>query len=436
MISVTTDLHIHSRFSRAVSSQMTTTVISEVAAKKGIDIVGTGDFTHPIWLKELETNLEEAGEGIFKIKGAPDDSLKFILTTEISSIYSQGGKGRRVHTLIFAPGFEAVYKINQEMVLRGANLLSDGRPIVGLTAKAVAEIALSADPNCLVIPAHVWTPHFSLYGSVSGFDSITDCFEDTSVEIFAIETGISSDPAMNWRVGELGNRRIVSFSDAHSPAKLGREATVFSLEKMGYENLRRAITNEGPDKLSYTIEFYPEEGKYHYTGHRNCHVVFSPNEARKMGMVCPVCGRSLTMGVASRVEALATTEVETKSRVDENGVRWIIDKQESKPPYVMLVPLVEILSEALQSGVSSQKVTGAYEQLIYSLGGEFAILLSSNLADIERVAGAKVAEAIAKVRSGDITISPGYDGVFGKVSIWREETESEDKEGGSQESLF
>ena len=430
------DLQLHSRFSRAVSPAMNVPTISEWAAKKGIGLAATGDWTHPLWFRELEANLEEVGEGVFRAKNQPEGSPLFLLSTEVSSIYSQGGKVRKIHTLIFAPGFEVVSAINKELTLRGANLLSDGRPIVGLTAKAVAEIALGVSERCLIIPAHAWTPHFSLYGSVSGFDSIEECFEELSPKIYAIETGLSSDPAMNWRISELGERRIVSFSDAHSPQKLGREATVFDLREVNYESIRRAISGEGPETIAHTIEFYPEEGKYHYTGHRNCNIVYSPNETRKMGTICPVCGRPLTVGVMSRVEALASVEIETESSSDEFGVRWIKDKEGKRPPYAMMVPLLEILSEALESGVGSQKVLGLYDQLISSLGSEFKVLLETGTADIERVAGPKVAEAISKVRSGDIVIEPGFDGQFGKVKIWKEEKAEKDQEAIDQGTLF
>jgi len=433
---VVADLQIHSRFARAVSPQMVVPVISEWAAKKGIDLVATGDWTHPLWYRELRTNLEEAGEGIYKVKDAPEEGAKFLLSTEVSSIYSQGGRVRKVHTLIFAPNFETVEKINKQLIQRGANLLSDGRPIVGLSAKQVAEIALGVNSKCLIIPAHAWTPHFSLYGSVSGFDSIKECFEELSPNIYAIETGLSSDPAMNWRIEDLENRRIVSFSDAHSPQKLGREATVFELSELSYGAIRGAITGQGEDKISYTIEFYPEEGKYHYTGHRNCKVVYSPNETRKMGTTCPVCGRPLTVGVMSRVEHLAGSEVETKSEVDSFGVRWVKDSKGKRPPYVMLVPLLEILSEALSSGVGSQRVMGVYDQLISLQGSEFKVLLQTPIEEIERVFGARVAEAISKVRSGDISIEPGYDGVFGKVKIWKESEISEEVTPIDQGTLF
>jgi uncharacterized protein (TIGR00375 family) len=437
---VVADLQLHSRFSRAVSSQMVVPTIADWAKKKGIDLVATGDWTHPVWFRELKANLIEAGEGVYKAKDEFSDGPLFLLSTEVSSIYSQGGQGRRIHTLIFAPNFEVVEKINKELVRRGANLLSDGRPIVGLSAKAVAEIALSVDERCLIIPAHCWTPWFSLYGSKSGFDSIEECFGDLAPHIYAIETGLSSDPAMNWKIEELNNRRIVSFSDAHSPQKLGREATVFEIRgqrsKLNYEAIRQAITgltsNDQPlAKIAYTIEFYPEEGRYHYTGHRNCKVIYAPKETRKKGTVCPVCGKSLTVGVMSRVESLASFDVETESKTDEFGVRWIKDKKGKRPPYVMLVPLLEVLS----SGVGTKTVTDVYEQLIASVGPEFKVLLKASLEDIQKVAGSKVAGGIKRVRVGDIVIEPGYDGVFGKVKIWKEE-EVEEKSSADQATLF
>jgi uncharacterized protein (TIGR00375 family) len=450
---VIADLHLHSKFSRAVSQEMVVPVMAEWASKKGIDLIGTGDFTHPIWLRELQTNLEEKSSGVYGLKEASEAGSPpagawsasdwragrhplFVLSTEISSIYSQGGKTRKIHTVILAPNFEVVEKINKILLERGANLFSDGRPIVGLTAKQIAEIVLGVDEVCLVIPAHVWTPHFSLYGSISGFDSINDCYEEISPKIFAIETGLSSDPAMNWRIEELADRSIVSFSDAHSPAKLGREATIFDLPEVNFENISKAIRKEKGARIDSTIEFYPEEGKYHYTGHRNCQIVYSPNETRKLGTTCPVCGRPLTVGVMSRVEHLARTEIETEIEKDEFGVRKIYPKGRSRPAYVMMVPLLEIISESLESGVSSQKVINNYNLLINNFVSEFKILLETKISDIERIAGEKVAEGIAKVRSGDIVIEPGYDGVFGKVRIWVTSAESKKEEGIDQRMLF
>jgi uncharacterized protein (TIGR00375 family) len=463
---VIADLHLHSRFSRAVSQQMVVPVMAEWAIKKGIDLIGTGDFTHPIWLRELQVNLEEKEKGVYAPKkgvlqagpvgsssrstsstiaaGAEAGSLRFrhplfVLSTEISSIYSQGGKTRKIHTVILAPSFAVVEKINKILLQRGANLFSDGRPIVGLTAKQIAEIVLGVDENCLVIPAHAWTPHFSLYGSISGFDSINDCYEEIAPKIFAIETGLSSDPAMNWRIEELTSRSIVSFSDAHSPAKLGREATVFEMPNISFENLRLAIqqfNNETmrQSKIAYTIEFYPEEGKYHYTGHRNCGVVYSPNETRKLGAICPVCGKSLTVGVMSRVEHLAKVDIEVEIEKDKFGVRKIYPKGKGRPPYVMMVPLLEIVAESLELGVSSQKVASSYELLISNFGSEFKVLLATPIEEIKRVGGERMSEGIAKVRSGDIVIEPGYDGVFGKVRIWPSEIKRQ--EGIDQEMLF
>ncbi|MDP4030728.1 MAG: endonuclease Q family protein, partial [Candidatus Beckwithbacteria bacterium] len=288
---VVADLQLHSKYSRAVSPDMVIPIMAEWGEKKGIDLLATGDWTHPLWFKELEANLEEAGEGIYKLKNSTKKT-RFLLSGEISSIYTDGGKGRRVHTLFFAPSLEVVRKINEELVKRGANLLSDGRPIVGLSCQQLCEAVWGIDERVLVIPAHAWTPWFSLYGSKSGFDSIEACFGKYSDKIYAVETGLSSDPVMNWRIPDLDSRAIISSSDAHSPKKMGREATVFSGDLKGeltFTDIAGAIgerflgENKGRLKIAYTIEFYPEEGKYHYTGHRNCKVVQSPEETKKKG---------------------------------------------------------------------------------------------------------------------------------------------------------
>lgn len=433
---VIADLEVHSKYARAVSPSMTLPKISEWAKKKGVGLVGTGDFTHPLWLRELEAGLEEEGEGIYglrsNVKGqmSPPEAdqpmaekVKFLLTSEVSCIYSHRGRGRRVHLLVYLPSFSKVRRFNEELVRRGANLLSDGRPIIGLTLAQVAEIALSVEPKAIIIPAHVWTPWFGFYGHRGGYDSLEEAFGELTKHIYAIETGLSSDPAMNWRIAELEGRNIVSFGDAHSPQKLGREATVFELKDLSFEAIRKAIEGKEGGKIAYTIEFYPEEGKYHYTGHRKCKVVYSPKEGRKMGLTCPVCGKQLTFGVMSRVESLASFDVETTSETDNYGVRWIKDREGKRPSYVMLVPLLEILSEALSSGAGSQKVLVSYEQLINSFESEFKVLLKTSIEGIKRVSGEKVAEAIKKVRAGDIVIEPGYDGIFGKVKIWKEEAE-------------
>jgi uncharacterized protein (TIGR00375 family) len=432
---VIADLQIHSRFARAVSSRMVIPVISEWSRKKGIGVVATGDWTHPVWFRELRANLTQAKEGLYKLKGEKEDSPLFLLSTEISSVYSQGGKTRRVHTLVFAPNFSVAEKINMELSTRGVKLMGDGRPTTTLSARDVADICLTADERCLIIPAHAWTPWFSLYGSQSGFDSILGCFQDLTGYIYAVETGLSSDPAMNWRIEELEDRQLVSFSDAHSPEKLGREATVFDLKQLNFNSIANAIKGEGEDKIAYTIEFYPEEGKYHYSGHRKCEIVYSPKEIRNKGSVCPTCGKPLTVGVMSRVESLASKNVETKSRLDGVGVRWIEEKENRRPAYVMMVPLMEILSEVLDVGVNTKTVEEEYGKLINNLGTEFDILLSTPLKRIEEVASEKVSVAIAKVRRGDIFIKPGYDGNFGEVKIWKDE-QQEEIESAGQESLF
>lgn len=419
------DLHLHSRYSRAVSPQMVIPQIARWAKKKGIGLVAAPDWTHSLWLRELKENLIEVGEGVFAFKESLDGP-KFILVTEISSIYAQGGKLRRIHNLVFAPSFAVAEKINSVLRARGANLMSDGRPIVGLTAKEVAELVFGVDKNCLVIPAHAWTPWFSLYGSKSGFDSLEDCFRELSGQILAIETGLSSDPLMNWRIGELDSRAIVSFSDAHSLAKIGREATVFAyseneIPNFSYSDIAGAIKKEPNSKwgIAYTIEFHPEEGKYHYTGHRNCKVCHSPEETRRLGETCPVCGRPLTLGVMHRVERLATRELkEIKTETITIGKGGKGTKWSNRPPYIMLVPLMEILAEVLNVGVSSQSVQNEYNCLTQTYGSEFDVLLKTPLEEIIKTAGEKTGEGIKRVRQGDIVIDPGFDGVFGKVKIW------------------
>ena len=444
---IVADLHLHSKYSRAVSQQMTLPEMAKWAKRKGIDLLGTGDFTHPLWFREIKSQLEEAEEGTYKLKSTTQNSKAeekeplFLLTTEISSIYSQGGRLRRIHTIVFAPSLETVEKVSAELLRRGANLMSDGRPIIGLPARELAELVLTVNSQCLIIPAHAWTPWFSLYGSESGFDSINECFGPMSRNILAIETGLSSSPAMNWRISELDRRQIISFSDAHSPPKLGRELTVFEIppdRELNYKSIRDAIgqpANLRIEKLphiAYTVEFYPEEGKYHYTGHRNCQMKQSPEESQKQGITCSVCGKGLTVGVMHRVEQLAKLKAPTavspsgtmadkqneKSQIDKFGVRWMSDLNEARPPYVMLVPLLEIISEARSSLPASQKVINEYNNLTDRLGSEFKVLLETPIGEIAKIAGDKVAEGIERVRQGEIMVEPGYDGVFGTVRIW------------------
>ena len=420
-------------------------IMSEWGEKKGTNLLATGDWTHPLWFKELETNLEEAGKGIYKLKNS-DKKTRFLLSGEISSIYTANGKGRRVHTLFFAPSLEVVRKINEELTKRGANLLSDGRPIVGLSCQELCEVVWGVDESVLVIPAHAWTPWFALYGSKSGFDSVKECFGQYEQRIYAIETGLSSDPMMNWQIADLDKRAIVSFSDAHSPKKLAREATVLTGEidtEITFADVSSAISerflgkNEGRLKIAYTIEFYPEEGKYHYTGHRTCGVVQTPEETRTKGTICHVCGRPLTVGVMHRVEQLGhlpeLTAIKKTNDVGLTGYYHPTDM--SRPPYVMLVPLHEIIAESLEVGVASKRVDELYQRLIAEFGSEMNVLLKTKVDELTHLAGPKLAEGVAKVRSGNIAINPGYDGVFGEVKIWGDKQVSNQQQS-NQQTLF
>jgi len=449
---ITTDFHLHSRYARAVSSQMVPRTMAFWAQKKGIDLLGSGDFTHPLWLRELESQFKEVRDGVYCLRREEDrgnkgdrgdkGAVNFILTGEISCVYSQGGKGRRIHLLVLVPSFRAAYRVNQELEEHGFNLVSDGRPILGFSARDLVGLLKRVDERIVIIPAHCWTPWFSLYGSRSGFDSLEECFGDMNQYIHAVETGLSSDPAANWRIRELDDRQIVSFSDAHSPSKLGREMTVLkrrdgsSDKSFSFADMAKALEGKSDSKwkIAYTVEFYPQEGKYHYTGHRKCGVCQSPEETQRLGAVCPVCGKPLTLGVMHQVELKSqNVKLKTGFKKDENGVRWIKNSSASnRPPYVMLVPLLEILSETLNAGVSSQKVINEYNNLTDSLGSEMEILLRRKGKEIEQIAGQRISEAIAKMRSGNIIIKPGFDGQFGRIQIFGQL----EKQKKKQMSLF
>ncbi len=410
------DFHIHSKYSRATSKDMDLESLDKWAKIKGIKVLGTGDFTHPEWFKNIKEKLIPAEPGLFKIKNG-DDSTRFILTSEISCIYSKNNKVRKIHIIIFAPSFEAVDKINAHLGWIG-NLKSDGRPILGLDAKELAKIVLGVSSDCLIVPAHAWTPWFSIFGSKSGFDSVQECFEEYSKYIYAIETGLSSDPPMNWRLSALDKITLISNSDAHSPQKIGREANVFDTE-LNYGAIIGAIKAKDPLKFLYTIEFFPEEGKYHYDGHRNCNISLSPQESKKYNNVCPTCGKSLTIGVLNRVESLA-------DRKEGFGPAGAI-------PFKSLVPLSEIIAESLGITVVSKQVDVEYKNLIKNLGSEFNILLEASRQDLERATLPEIAEGITRVREGHVVIEPGYDGVFGKVSIF---SKGEQKNTIKQKTLF
>lgn len=412
------DLHIHSRFSRACSPQLTIPNLAEAAKLKGIKLLGTGDFLHPLWYSELKRDLKEEGNGLFSSSG-----IYFILSTEVSLIYSHNGRGRRIHLLVMLPSFESAEKLQHQLYQKQAKLSSDGRPILGISTQAFCELVFSIEPKAILIPAHIWTPWFGMFGSQSGYDSFDECFGSFADNIYAIETGMSSDPAMNWRVGQLDSKSIVSFSDPHSLPKMGREATIFSGE-ISYSGLLNDLQKQG---VEGTIEFYPQEGKYHFDGHRNCQFSQSPQQTRKSGTVCPKCGRDLTLGVMYQVDKLATRDNQELEIKNLEG--WVVSESLKRPKYRMLVPLLEIIAEAFSVGVASQKVDFEYKKLTTSLRDEISILTQVNIGEIAKISGGKVAEGVEKVRKGDLVIEPGFDGVYGVVKIWDEEGSS------SQESV-
>ncbi len=403
------DFHIHSKYSRATSPKMDLEHLDIWAKKKGINIITVADFTHPEWFKELKSKLEPAEEGLFKLKGNKENSTtKFILTTEISCIYSKNKKVRRVHFVIFAPNLEAVEKINHRLSLIG-KLKSDGRPILGLDSKKLLKIVLDVSQDCLLVPAHAWTPWFGIFGSESGFDSLEECFEELTPNIYALETGLSSDPKMNWRLSSLDNLTLISNSDAHSLANLGREACVFEIEpeKLSYYEITKIIKEKDRSKFLYTVEFFPEEGKYHFDGHRSCKIAFSPKETKKNNYICPVCKKALTIGVMHRVEKLADRE--------ENFIPMNVI------PYKSLVPLQEIVAEALDQKKGTKAVEREYQNLIEKGESEFNVLLNLSYEELLNITLSRIAEGIKKIREGQIKIDAGYDGVYGKVKIFDNE---------------
>ena len=403
------DLHIHSSYSRATSAEMVPEGIWQWSQLKGIAVVGTGDFTHPAWFKELSEKLEPAGNDLFSLKeeyrpggGVPDScraDVFFLLSAEISCIYKKNERTRKIHCLVFMPDLTSVARFNAALARIG-NITSDGRPILGLDARELLKITLDTSAEALFIPAHAWTPHFSVFGAASGFDSLEECFEDLTQHIYAVETGLSSDPAMNWRLSALDRITLVSNSDAHSAPKLGREANIFDVE-VSY----RAIMESIKSRRGFlgTIEFFPEEGKYHFDGHRPCGVRCSPEETRKNEYRCPVCGKRLTVGVMHRVEKLADRA---------HGFT-----PAGAPPYHSLIPLQEVLAEARGVGANSKSVADDYRSLLARLGNEFKILMETPIADIERAASPLAAEAVARMRAGNVHIKPGYDGEYGEITI-------------------
>lgn len=406
------DLHIHSRFSRATSKEGDPEHLDLWARKKGLHIVGTGDFTHPAWREELKEKLEPAEDGLYKLKKeyriknaqAPDHiEPRFVVTGEISSIYKKGGRTRKVHSLLILPGMEDAEKLSAKLEIIG-NICSDGRPILGLDCKDLLEIMLELTPRGIYVPAHVWTPHFALFGAFSGFDSAKECYGDLTPHIHAIETGLSSDPPMNWRISALDGFQLISNSDAHSPAKLGREANLMDME-LSYEGLWKAVqTGEG---LHGTVEFFPEEGKYHYDGHRKCHLCLTPDQTMAFGGKCPVCGKKITIGVKHRIEALADRE--------EGYIR------ENAKAFESLIPLPEVIAEVMGHASSSVKVQRQYGQMLEGLGTEFEILREVPVEDIRKQAGQLMAEGIRRLRNKEVQRHPGFDGEYGRICLFHKE---------------
>ncbi len=395
------DFHIHTKYSRATSPAMDLEHLSQWSKLKGIDLIGTGDFTHPAWLKELRGKLKQLPSGLYEY-----NSAKFMFTAEVSNMYSKYGRGRRIHTILLAPDLDSAEKISSALGKRG-NILSDGRPIFGFDVKDLVKLCLDISPDCLIIPAHIFTPWFSLFGSRSGFDTIEECFEEETKNIYALETGLSSDPAMNWRISALDKYTLISNSDAHSPAKLGREVNVFDTE-MSYSGVIEAIRNKAKKKMLFTVEFFPEEGKYHFDGHRDCGIRFSPEQTKEHNGICPKCKRPLTVGVMSRVDDLADRP---DGFIPENAV-----------PFKRMVPLQEIIAKAHQKGVQTKGVQQEYTRVVEHFGNEFEVLLHAPVTDLASCLSDRLLQAIVKVRAGDLIINPGYDGEFGTVDIFNNKT--------------
>lgn len=425
MLEKIVDLHIHSKYSRACSKALELPTIAKACVVKGIDILSTGDFTHPLWIQHSEEMLREDNPGVYRLKHPEPgtENILFILGTEIACIYKHKDAVRRLHVLLFAPNIAAVKHLNTALEERGINLKSDGRPIMGLSAKELLRMALAIDPGFVMIPAHAWTPWFAVFGSKSGYDSLEECFEELTPHIRAIETGLSSDPPMNRRLTQLDNITLISNSDAHGLENLGREANVLAFEnekEITYAEIMRIIQEGDRKKFLYTIEFYPEEGKYHTDGHAACKVSLEPGESKREKDLCPVCKKKLTIGVLHRVDDLADREVKA---IPEN--KFI--------PHRYIVPLREVISQVMGVGVASKKVKTEYDRLIKTIGNEFFILLHAPGEVIEKNASDPlIARAIKNMREGTVRVQPGYDGVYGIIDVIGENTMSKPR----QTSLF
>ena len=414
------DLHLHSSYAYACSKNLTLENLAAWAKVKGIDLLASADFTHPEWREELRREFTPDGSGFYAYKGT-----HFVLGTEVSCVYRQGGKGRRVHLLLLVPDFDSVDRISYVLEQREEKLGLDGRPTLKMSARDFTQISLEASSQAIIIPAHVWTPWFGVFGSKSGFDSLEECFQDTTPLIHCVETGLSSDPAMLWPVPELASKTIVSFSDAHSVPKLGRELTVFDGE-FSYSGLAGSLASQ---RVAYTVEFYPEEGKYHLSGHRKCGIRQTPAETHQQGALCPVCRRPLTLGVLHQIATRFTGPPGAEDgSMDALGPRGetagpgddgFVHHPQGRPPFVRLVPLVEIIADVWGRGPATKGVSTEYGRLTQELGSELQVLLNAKESDLIPVAGESLSRAILSVRAGNVEVDPGYDGVYGRIKVSR-----------------
>lgn len=398
------DFHIHSKYSRATSETMNVEELARWAKLKGISLVGTGDFTHPLWLIELKEKLKQNQRGLYEYKG-----INFIFTAEVFNNFYVDGRSKRIHNIIFAPDAETAEKLNERLGRHG-DLISDGRPILNLSARDLVKLCLDVSEECFVVPAHAWTPHFSIFGSNSGFDSVEECFKEEAKNIYCLETGLSSDPAMNWRLSKLDAYALISNSDAHSPRKIGREANVFS-GQLSYKEIIETFKLKDRKKFLYTVEFFPEEGKYHYDGHRNCNARLKPKDAIKNGNLCPVCGKKITVGVMHRVEELADRP---EGFTPDTSI-----------PFRHMIPLEQIIADARGVGEFTQTVEKEYFNIVNKCSGEFNILLNMGEKELKSQLPEKIAEGVMRVRKGKVNILPGYDGEYGKIKIFNEDEAAE-----------
>ncbi|HNT30190.1 MAG TPA: endonuclease Q family protein [bacterium] len=432
---IAADLHIHSRYSRATSKGLDVAELACWARRKGVSILGTGDFTHPAWREEIRSKLIEDGSGLLRLR--PGSALpthqtdtsqigmfghaeaqersdadfivsdvRFLLSSELSTIYSHNGKTRKIHHVFLAPDLATADAISEALIKKKANIFSDGRPILGLTSEELCDLVFSINPDCQLIPAHIWTPWFSVFGSKSGYDSLEECYGSFTKKILALETGLSSDPPMNWRWSYLDGYTLVSNSDAHSANKIARECNVFEVAAgadLSYRMLADMIQTGDPDVFRYSVEFYPEEGKYHWDGHRACQVRWKPEETAAHAGICPVCGQEVTIGVSNRVNELADRpEGYTPTK---------------RVPVKHVVPLEEILASVLESGRTSKKVQGVYDALVDEIGSELAVLISTDVQEISAFSGERIGRAVELMRQGKVNVNPGYDGEFGRVEV-------------------